>query len=122
ALILGQPLEQTAYSLPAHLLGWAYHLSNGATFGVMFAAAFLSARTALAPVAGSGRRTVVAAMLMAAGIEACLLLSPYAGFFSIAATPAFIVVTIAAHLVFGLALGASFTWHAGRWRLAPVAA
>lgn len=119
ALILGQPLEQPAYSLPSHLLGWAYHFSNGATFGVMFAAAFLSARTALAPAPASGRRTIAAAMLMAAGIEACLLLSPYASFFSIRTTAVFIAVTLTAHLIFGLALGAWFTRHAARWRLSP---
>src|ERR1051326_6210638 len=38
ALILGQPVEQTSYSLRTNLLGWAYHFSNGAAFGVMFAA------------------------------------------------------------------------------------
>ena len=40
ALILGQPIEQPSYSLAAHLIGWAYHFSNGATFGVMFAAMY----------------------------------------------------------------------------------
>jgi hypothetical protein len=36
AMILGQPVEQPAYSLAAHLIGWAYHFSNGLTFGVMY--------------------------------------------------------------------------------------
>src|SRR5947207_15541025 len=44
ALILGQPLEQSSYSASAHLVGWAYHFSNGATFGVMFAALIGEAR------------------------------------------------------------------------------
>src|SRR3954464_10926498 len=46
ALILGQSSEQSAYSLGAQLLGWAYHFSNGATFGVMLAAIFAGAADA----------------------------------------------------------------------------
>src|SRR6476620_5352419 len=46
ALILGQPIEQPSYSLAAHLIGWTYHFSNGATFGVMFAAMYVGAREA----------------------------------------------------------------------------
>src|SRR5882724_6366344 len=38
AMILGQPLEQSSYSVTAQALGWIYHLSNGATFGVMYVA------------------------------------------------------------------------------------
>src|SRR6266436_6268752 len=34
AMILGQPIEQSSYSLAAQILGWIYHFSNGATFGV----------------------------------------------------------------------------------------
>src|SRR5262249_31175798 len=48
ALILGQPLEQANYSLAAHIIGWSYHFSNGATFGVMFAAMYAGAREATA--------------------------------------------------------------------------
>ncbi|PYJ86712.1 MAG: hypothetical protein DME22_04365 [Verrucomicrobia bacterium] len=38
AMILGQTAAQTHYALAAHLTGWAYHFSNGMTFGVMFVA------------------------------------------------------------------------------------
>src|SRR6266566_9959335 len=38
AMVLGQPIEQPEYSLAAHVVGWIYHLSNGATFGVMYLA------------------------------------------------------------------------------------
>src|SRR3954454_4839106 len=42
AMILGQSFtaEQTdsQFSLTTHLVGWAYHLSNGITFGVMYTA------------------------------------------------------------------------------------
>jgi hypothetical protein len=53
---------------------------------------------------------------MAVGIELCLLFSPYASFFSISVTPRFVAVTLAAHVVFGLSLGAYYAWHSGRWR------
>ena len=33
AMILGQALEQPQYSTAAHIVGWTYHFSNGATFG-----------------------------------------------------------------------------------------
>ena len=59
---------------------------------------------------------------MAVGIELCLLASPYASFFGIHLTPRFIVVTMIAHIIFGLGLGAYFAWHAAKWRLPTPAA
>lgn len=120
ALLLGQPVEQPAYSLAAHLLGWAYHFSNGATFGVMFAAAYAGTREAYGADAPGAWKAVPWAALMAVGIELCLLASPYAGFFGIHLTPRFIAVTMAAHIIFGLGLGACFAWQASRWRLPAV--
>jgi hypothetical protein len=129
ALILGQQIEQPTYSLAAHLVGWAYHFSNGATFGVMFAAMYTGAREAHGSANGSSARTqswkpIAWATLMAVGIELCLLASPYASFFGIYLTPRFVVVTMIAHIIFGLGLGSYFAWHAAKWRLpapAPVA-
>jgi hypothetical protein len=110
ALILGQPIEQPSYSPAAQLLGWAYHFSNGATFGVMFAA-----------LIGEATRRFQGgwpwAVLMAMGIEACLLVSPYSGFFDIPLTPKFVAVTLAAHLVFGIALGLWVGWNSRRWAI-----
>lgn len=122
ALILGEPLEQSSYSTAAHLLGWTYHFSNGATFGVMFAALYASAREAAAAAARSAAwKPVFWAAVMAVGIEACLLASPYAKFFSIHMSAQFVIVTLLAHVLFGLGLGAWFAWHARLWRLtAPV--
>jgi hypothetical protein len=135
ALILGQPMEQgvpagqpgsawgAGYSLAAHLVGWLYHLSNGATFGVMFAAMYAGAREALGSAVTHTQawKPVLWATLMAVGIEVCLLLSPYSGFFDIPLTARFAVVTVLAHITFGLGLGAYFAWHAGRWRLVGAA-
>jgi hypothetical protein len=127
ALILGQPVEQQNYSLAAHLVGWAYHFSNGATFGVMFAAMYIGSKKVIGSarqpaVAGSAWRPVAWATLMAVGIELCLLASPYARYFGIQPTPRFIVVTLVAHVIFGVGLGAYFAWHAARWKLQPAAA
>lgn len=116
ALILGEPMEQPAYSLAAHALGWAYHFSNGATFGVMFAAMYAGASEALGAARSGIWKPIPWAVLMAVGIEICLLLSRYGSFFGIHLTARFVVVTLAAHLVFGLGLGAYFALHARRWR------
>lgn len=110
ALILGETLEQPAYSLTAHLIGWTYHFSNGATFGVMFAALIGEARSRH----GGGW---LWAVVMAVVIEICLLASPYATFFSIHLTARFVIVTLIAHIIFGVGLGLYFAWHARRWPL-----
>jgi hypothetical protein len=125
ALILGRPVEQPNYSLAANLIGWAYHFSNGATFGVMFAATYLGSQSvvesATRSAGGSAWRPVACATLMAVGIELCLLASPYARYFGIQPTPRFIVVTLIAHIIFGIGLGAYFAWHSARWRPLAVA-
>lgn len=129
ALILGEPMEQgvpagqpgsawgAGYPLAAHLLGWAYHFSNGATFGVMFAAMYAGGREALGAARMGAWKPVPWATLMAVGIEVCLLISPYAKFFGIHVTTRFVVVTVLAHVIFGLGLGACFAWHARLWRI-----
>jgi hypothetical protein len=127
ALILGQPIEQPSYSLAANLIGWTYHFSNGATFGVMFAAMYAGSKEAVKAAAqssacGSAWKSIAYATLMAVGIELCLLTSPYASFFGIQLTPRFIAVTMIAHIIFGLGLGACFAWHAAKWRLPTPAA
>jgi len=104
AILLGQPLEQPSYSWAAHLLGWAYHFSNGATFGVMF--------TILVGQRLNLRKTVAGAVALAVAIELLMLVSPYTRFFDIHLTSCFVVVTLSAHIVFGLFLGLYVTWHA----------
>lgn len=94
AMILGEPATQATYSAAAHLIGWVYHFSNGLTFGVMYLA-----------LIGDGRRNWAWAIVLAMGLELAMLLTPYPKFFNIPLTRAFIAITFAAHLVFGLALG-----------------
>ncbi len=95
ALILGEPVEQTLYSLAAQWVGWTYHFSNGATFGVLY----------LASIGDPRRRPWTWAIVMAVGLELGMLLTPYPAYFQIRVTPTFIAVTLTAHLIFGIVLG-----------------
>lgn len=95
AMILGQPIEQASYSLAAHLIGWAYHFSNGVTFGVMY----------VAMIGDASRRHWMWAVVMALGLEVAMLFTPYPRVFGIHTTGTFVAVALAAHLVFGMTLG-----------------
>jgi hypothetical protein len=54
---------------------------------------------------------------MAVGLKLGMLLTPYPRMFGIHVTPAFIAVTLLAHLIFGIALGLS----AKRWARTAIA-
>ena len=95
AMLLRQPLEQTHYSPGAELLGWAYHFSNGLTFGIMYLA-----------LVGTGRRHHWTwAIAFAVVLELGMLVTPYPHVFGIPLTFRFIWVTLAAHAIFGVILG-----------------
>ncbi|MBX3388778.1 MAG: hypothetical protein KF691_04925 [Phycisphaeraceae bacterium] len=106
AMLLAQPLEQDSYTLGTHLLGWAYHFSNGMTFGIMF----------IAMIGDTSRRgmafTIIAGVVMATALEAGMLFSPYTKFFGIHLTATFVVVTLTAHLIFGAVMG----WVTKQWQ------
>jgi hypothetical protein len=95
AMILGQPLEQSAYSLSAQLVGWAYHFSNGLTFGIMY----------VALVGDATKRSWAWAVVFAVGLELAMLLTPYPTYFHIPLTTGFVTVTLLAHMVFGIVMG-----------------
>ncbi len=95
AMVLGEPLEQEKYSLLTQVVGWLYHFSNGATFGVMY----------VAMIGYPTRRHWLWAVAMALALELGMLLTPYPQVFGIAVTPQFVLVTIAAHAIFGVGLG-----------------
>ena len=104
AMVLGEPLEQPDYSLTAHVIGWIYHFSNGATFGVMYVA-----------IIGDGkRRHWTWAVLFALALELGMLFTPYPTVFNIHVTTRFVVVTVAAHAVFGVGFGLAVRWLAVR--------
>jgi len=100
AMVLGQPIEQEHYSPATQIVGWLYHFSNGATFGVMYLALFGDAR----------RRHWLWAVLFAVGLELGMLLTPYTRVFNIPLTARFVIVTVAAHAIFGVGLGQSVRW------------
>jgi len=104
AMILGQPMEQSAYSFATQVTGWAYHFSNGVTFGIMY----------IAMIGHAEKRHWAWAVLMALALELGMLLTPYPQVFQIPVTTRFIGVTMAAHAIFGVILGLSVK------RLAPV--
>ena len=100
AMVLGQPIEQAQYSAATHAIGWIYHFSNGATFGVMY----------LGIVGDGAQRHWAWAVLFALGLELAMLLTPYPAVFSIDVTPRFVFATVAAHAIFGVALGIAVRW------------
>lgn len=109
AMVLGEPIEQPAYSTAAQVIGWIYHFSNGATFGVMYLA-----------IIGDGRRRHWAwAVAFALVLELGMLFTPYPSVFNIPVTARFIIVTVAAHAIFGVGLGLSIRWLA-RWSTPPL--
>ena len=95
AMILGRPMQNAGDSPEVSLVGWLYHFSNGASIGVMYLS-----------LIGNGRaRHWAWAVLLAMGLEAGMLLTPYPRVFAIPLTLGFVVVTLAAHAVFGVGLG-----------------
>lgn len=99
AMILGQTYTATQtdseFTLMTHIIGWAYHFSNGITFGVMY----------MALIGSATRRSWLWAIALAVGLELAMLFTPYTSFFGINLTTRFVVATLTAHLIFGIALG-----------------
>jgi hypothetical protein len=61
----------------------------------------------LALVGDAGRRHWAWGVVFAVGLELGMLFTPYPQFFGIVLAPRFVVVTLAAHLVFGVVMGLS---------------
>lgn len=105
-MLLGLPLSVAPAQVPieAHIVGWIYHFINGASLGIMFAAM----------AANVPRKWIIpAAAAWALCVEVLLLLSPYYSFFKLhMAYGTFLILTLSAHLVFGLVLG---WWFARRF-------
>jgi hypothetical protein len=92
AMILG---TGDSTSLAAQVLGWIYHFSNGVTFGIMYAMM----------INGQWRRLWTVAIVFAVGLELALLFTPYPATFGIRVGATFVVVTLAAHAIFGVSMG-----------------
>jgi hypothetical protein len=76
-------------------VGWTYHFSNGITFGIMY----------VAMIGDAMRRGWGWGVVMAVGMEIALLCSPYTSYFGIPMSRTFVVVTLTAHVIFGVVMG-----------------
>jgi hypothetical protein len=77
--------------LASEVVGWAYHLSNGVSFGLMYAVIVR-------------RAGPVTAVLWGLVLEGVMLLTPYAEVFGYHMDSRFLAITIGAHMVYGLVL------------------
>jgi hypothetical protein len=69
----------------------------------------------IALVGDALRRSWLWAVLFATGVELAMLLTPYTGFFGIPMTVRFVIVTFAAHALFGITLGLLAKRFEERW-------
>jgi hypothetical protein len=75
----------------SEVLGWAYHLSNGVSFGLMYVALFRTPR-------------IYTAVLWGLTLEVIMLLTPYAEVFGYRRDAKFFAITFGAHAVYGAVL------------------
>lgn len=75
----------------SEILGWAYHLSNGVSFGLMYTALFRTPK-------------IYTALLWGLTLEFVMLLTPYAEIFGYRRDTKFFAITFGAHAVYGLVL------------------
>ncbi len=100
-LLLYGHLVKGDKSLPVQLAGWAYHFQNGMALGIMGAA--------MIPPTATPKARFWACVLWATGVEVFLLVSPYYHYLGLEMPMRqFVPITLAAHLVFGAALGLYF--------------
>ena len=93
---------QLAPTAASEVFGWAYHLSNGIGFGLMYAALVSVPR-------------LWSAVLWGLLLEGAMLVTPYAEVFGYKVSPAFLAMTIGAHIVYGITLWASLRHWWGGW-------
>ena len=87
-------------------------MDHGATFGVMY----------LAIIGSASRRHWAWAVLFTLSLELGMLCTPYPRVFGIHVTTRFVLVTVAAHAVFGAGLGLALRFLARRVRPLPIVA
>lgn len=100
-MILGPESQDT---LASQLVGWLYHFSNGATFGVMYAML----------INGLWLKRWMGAVFFAVGLELAMLFTPYPATFGIQVTETFVIITLTAHLIYGVTMGWVCIWM-GKW-------
>lgn len=93
-------LDEPTPTFASEVAGWAYHLSNGVGFGVMYAALVSKPR-------------VWSAVAWGLFLEVAMLVTPYAEVFGYKVGSEFLAITIGAHVCYGLALYAGLRlWRA----------
>lgn len=92
-VIVGQPSP----TMISEVLGWAYHLSNGIGFGLMYAAVVATPRW-------------WTAVLWGLLLEGMMLVTPYAEVFGYRVSSPFLALTIGAHVVYGMTLWAALRY------------
>jgi len=109
-LLLYGHLVKGDTSWPVQIAGWAYHFQNGMALGIMGAA--------MIPLATTSKTRFWFCVVWATMVEIFLLISPYYRFLGLHLPMSqFVPITLAAHLIFGMALGWYFT---RRWIHSPV--
>ena len=78
-------------TVASEVVGWAYHLSNGLSFALMYAALAM-------------RPGPVTAVLWGMSLEAAMLVTPYAEVFGYQRDAKFLAITVGSHAVYGLVL------------------
>ena len=73
----------------------------------------------LAIIGDPRRRHWGCAVAFVSALELGMLFTPYPSVFSIPVTMRFVIVTVAAHAMFGVALGFSVRWFSRRFQLLP---
>jgi hypothetical protein len=86
----------------SEILGWAYHLTNGVSFGLMYVSLVQKPRAYSAVIWG----------LM---LEAAMLLTPYAEVFGYRRDAKFLAITVGAHAVYGVVLYLALRLWDGAW-------
>lgn len=86
--------NQVAPTAVSELVGWAYHLSNGIGFGLMYAVVVPRPRW-------------WSAVLWGTTLEGAMLLTPYAEVFGYKLSNKFVAITLGSHIVYGIVLWAT---------------
>ena len=94
-------LDQPTPTFASEVAGWAYHLTNGVGFGLMYSALVRNPR-------------VWSAVAWGLFLEVAMLVTPYAEVFGYKVGSEFLAITIGAHVCYGLALYAGLRFWRGQ--------
>jgi len=90
-------LGQNRSTVSSEILGWSYHLANGVSFALMYAAVAF-------------RPNVITAVLWGLVLEGTMHLTPYAEVFGYQRDARFLAITIASHAIYGFVMWLAFRY------------